>query len=105
VAHFPGLSGNGGAKQDLAPRARFELATLRLTAKMIENLTALSGVAYEKLGAIFPFLAAPTPTPTRDVRIPVRHAACPSLKPWGPDHIYLLRFVVGSLQHSRGTLF
>ncbi|MGA7921465.1 MAG: hypothetical protein WCA38_17535 [Candidatus Acidiferrales bacterium] len=31
---------------------------------MIENLTALSGVAYEKLGAIFPSLVAPTPAPT-----------------------------------------
>jgi hypothetical protein len=48
----------------LAPRARFELATLRLTAEMIENLSALSGVAYEKLGAIFPFLVAPKPAPT-----------------------------------------
>jgi hypothetical protein len=48
----------------MAPRARFELATLRLTAEMIENLSALSGVAYEKLGAIFPSLVAPTPAPT-----------------------------------------
>src|SRR6266404_1232179 len=48
----------------LAPRARFELATLRLTAERIENLSALSGVSYEKLGAIFPFLVAPTPAPT-----------------------------------------
>jgi hypothetical protein len=31
---------------------------------MIENLSALSGVAYEKLGAIFPSLVAPTPAPT-----------------------------------------
>ena len=38
--------------------------TLRLTAEMIENLSALSGVAYEKLGAVFPFLAAPKPAPT-----------------------------------------
>ncbi len=50
---------------DLAPQARFELATLRLTAEMIENLSALSGVAYEQLGAIFPSLVAPTPAPTR----------------------------------------
>ena len=50
--------------RDLAPRARFELATLRLTAEMIENLSALSGVAYEKLGAVFPFLVAPNPAPT-----------------------------------------
>jgi hypothetical protein len=31
---------------------------------MIENLSALSGVAYEKSGAIFPFLVAPKPAPT-----------------------------------------
>jgi hypothetical protein len=37
--------------------------TLRLTAEMIENLTALSGVAYEKLGAIFLFLIASKPAP------------------------------------------
>jgi hypothetical protein len=48
----------------MAPRARFELATLRLTAERIKNLSALSGVAYEKLGAIFPFLVAPNPAPT-----------------------------------------
>ncbi len=34
--------------KDLAPRARFELATLRLTAEMIENLSALFGVAYDR---------------------------------------------------------
>jgi hypothetical protein len=38
--------------------------TLRLTAEMNENLSVLSGVAYEKLGAIFPSLVAPTPAPT-----------------------------------------
>jgi len=31
---------------------------------MIENLRAASGVAYEKSGAIFPSLVAPTPAPT-----------------------------------------
>jgi hypothetical protein len=36
---------------------------------MIENLTALSGVAYEKLGAIFPSLVAPTPAPTQEEMI------------------------------------
>ena len=36
----------------------------RLTAERIKNLSALSGVAYEKLGAIFPSLVAPTPVPT-----------------------------------------
>jgi hypothetical protein len=45
-------------------KAGLEPATLRLTAEMIENLSALSGVAYEKLGAIFPSLVAPTPAPT-----------------------------------------
>jgi hypothetical protein len=48
----------------LAPRGGFEPPTFRLTAERIENLSALSGVAYEKLGAIFPFLVAPNPAPT-----------------------------------------
>ena len=39
-------------------------ATLRLTAEMLESLSALSGIAYEKLGAIFPVLPALTPPPT-----------------------------------------
>src|SRR5260370_42629020 len=49
------------------------LATLRLTAEMIENLTALSGVAYEKLGAIFASLVAPTlaPTPMASERLTI----------------------------------
>ncbi len=38
--------------QNLAPRARFELATLRLTAEVVKNLTAASGVAYRKFGVI-----------------------------------------------------
>ena len=37
----------------LAPRVGFEPTACRLTAEMTENLTVLSGVAYEKLGAIF----------------------------------------------------
>jgi hypothetical protein len=49
----------------LAPRARFELATLRLTAEEVKNLSALSGVAYRKLGAILAFLAAPNPAPKK----------------------------------------
>ncbi len=52
----------------MAPRARFELATLRLTAERMKNLSALSGVAYEKLGAIFPSLVAPTAAPTRHLQ-------------------------------------
>ena len=50
--------------RELAPRGGFEPPTFRLTAEMIKNLSALSGVAYEKLGAIFPSLAAPTPAAT-----------------------------------------
>jgi hypothetical protein len=52
----------------LAPRGGFEPPTFRLTAEMTENLTALSGVAYENLGAIFPSLVAPTPAPTRHIQ-------------------------------------
>ena len=51
-------------KSEVGSRAGFEPATFRLTAEMIKNLSALSGVAYEKLGAIFPSLVAPTPAPT-----------------------------------------
>ena len=47
----------------MAPRARFELATLRLTADGSENLSAVSGVAYERLGAILTLLAAPNVAP------------------------------------------
>jgi hypothetical protein len=50
-------------KRELDPRARFELATLWLTAGVDKNLSALSGVAYKKLGAIFPFLVALNPAP------------------------------------------
>src|SRR5216683_7142927 len=53
-------------KENLAPRARFELATLRLTADAVENLSALSGVAYMKFGAILTFLVAPNPAPKAD---------------------------------------
>jgi hypothetical protein len=38
--------------------------TFRLTAEMIENLSAASGLAYKKLRAIFPSLVAPAPAPT-----------------------------------------
>ena len=47
----------------MAPRARFELATLRLTAERDKNLSAASGVAYIRLGAIPTFLAAPNLAP------------------------------------------
>jgi hypothetical protein len=45
----------------LAPRARFELATLRLIDESVKNISALSGVAYKKIGAILPTLFAPNP--------------------------------------------
>ena len=44
-------------------RARFELATLRLTADEVQNLNALSGVAYTNSEAILALLAAPNPAP------------------------------------------
>jgi hypothetical protein len=37
----------------MAPRARFELATLRLTAEMVETPNALFGVAYRESWLIF----------------------------------------------------
>ena len=49
--------------QEVAPRARFELATLRLTADEVQKLNALSGVAYKKLGAILSRLVAPKAAP------------------------------------------
>ena len=59
----------------MAPRARFELATLRLTAERSENLSALSGVAYEKSGAILTLLAAPNPAPKKYLQT-VGHLKC-----------------------------
>ena len=50
----------------MAPRARFELATLRLTADEVKNLSAASGVAYTISGAILASLAAPNPAPKTD---------------------------------------
>jgi hypothetical protein len=52
---------------------RFErLTTVLFTAEMIENQSALSGVAYEQLGAMFPSLVAPTPmTSTQRQRRPL----------------------------------
>jgi len=47
----------------MAPRARFERATLRLTADEVQNLNALSGVAYTNSEAILALLAAPNPEP------------------------------------------
>ena len=48
----------------MAPRARFELATLRLTADEVKNPSALSArVAYRETAIIFPFFAEPNPAP------------------------------------------
>jgi|GEM_PF-6621817 len=57
--------------QKLAPRARFELATLRLTAEAVKIPSALPGVAYRKFGAILPLLAAPNPVP-KDICVATR---------------------------------
>ena len=46
-----------------ASRARFELATLRLMADLVKNLSALSRVPYKKPGAILTSSAAPCRTP------------------------------------------
>ena len=43
----------------------FELATLRLTGERSQNLSAASGVASEKFGAIFPSLVAPKQAPKK----------------------------------------
>ena len=49
----------------LAPRVGFEPTASRLTAEQVKNLSAVSGVAYRKLGAILTSLAAPNPAPKR----------------------------------------
>jgi len=59
---------------------------------MIENLSALSGVAYEKLGAIFPSLVAPIPAPTAKIKYPDSMR----LK-LGTECLILNQLVVGSL--------
>jgi hypothetical protein len=48
---------------------KHEEPTLRLTADSVKNLSAASGVAYIRLGAILALLAAPNPAP----------------KPWFPE--------------------
>jgi hypothetical protein len=50
-------------REELAPRGRFELPTFRLTAEWENNLSALSGVACTKTGAILPPLVAPNRAP------------------------------------------
>src|SRR6266404_6249018 len=47
----------------LAPRVGFEPTASRLTAERDKNLSAASGVAYIRLGAILTFLAAPNLAP------------------------------------------
>ena len=48
------------------------LTTVLFTPEMIENQSALSGVAFEQLGAMFPSLVAPTPmTSTQRRRSPL----------------------------------
>jgi hypothetical protein len=55
---------NGLKKNEkLAPRARFELATLRLTADDVKNPNALSGVAYTNSEVTLALLAAPNSAP------------------------------------------
>jgi len=65
----------------MAPRARFELATLRLTAERDKNLSAASGVAYIRLGAILPLLAAPNLAP-KSIRN--QHTTADALGPTTP---------------------
>src|SRR5712664_4810559 len=76
--------------KELAPRGGFEPPTFQLTAEMIENLSALSGVAYEKLGAIFPHLVAPTSAPT----VGYESTCFASTSPRSNDSIPLLRFLM-----------
>jgi len=47
----------------MAPRARFELATLRLTAEAVRIQNAPFGVARRKRGDILPSLVAPNHAP------------------------------------------
>jgi hypothetical protein len=53
---------------ELAPRARFELATLRLTAEMVKTQNAPFGVAYRKMGTILPSSVAPNAAPKTNFR-------------------------------------
>ena len=63
ISSWEGKFARNVTRLDLAPRARFELATLRLTADVVKILSALSGVAYREFGAILPSLVAPDPAP------------------------------------------
>ena len=50
-------------QQNGIPSATLTIGTLRLTAERGKNLSAASGVAYIRLGAILTFLAAPNAAP------------------------------------------
>ena len=54
----------------MAARARFELATLRLTAEGSKNLNAVSGVACTETDLILPRSAAPNPAPILNLTNP-----------------------------------
>ncbi len=61
-------------KSTAPPRPRMT-STLRLTAEVVENLSAASGVAYIRLGAILLSLVAPNPAPhsvllAKNLRLP-----------------------------------
>jgi hypothetical protein len=73
--------------------------SIGLTAEMIENLTALSGVAYEKLGAIFPSLVAPTPAPTPMTSEWVAIGAQSGPLSW-PIHRYFLQRASGQRRET-----
>ena len=76
---YPSMSSIWAQCESVAPRARFELATLRLTAKVVKNLSAASGVAYIRLGAILTFLAAPNLAPKNIRNQPTTaDALCPT---------------------------
>lgn len=51
---------NAAASPDFQNTA---FSLFRLTAEEVKNLSALSGVAYQKFGAILPSLVAPNPAP------------------------------------------
>jgi hypothetical protein len=54
---------NSLSRKKLAPRVGFEPTACRLTAEEVKNLSAASGVAYIRLGAILTFLTAPNSAP------------------------------------------
>ena len=70
----------------MAPRARFELATLRLTVDEVKNLSALSGVACKKIEAILPSLAAPNPAPKTVPLLSVEALRCGTMPKYELTH-------------------